>query len=274
MDLLNISANQRLDLADLSYGLVDSQIGLHKALTSQVLMDPSGTAPAYILSGFGVTNPAGTQITVTRGVALLPYRTDTQVLYGMVASDGPAAQTLDLSSRAPGTYTVYITFTYQPGVDDTRTLWSADNGGGEYASALPTRLVAGWQLVVETASPGSEWVAIATVTTPGMKIADVRPFFFEGRPDQSFAPQWGSAGDRASDRSLSPITNLQTFVQAMQQCLIDIKGPGVANWYTPFIAGQVIGYQGTAAAGRTAWKDANFYAQGDASVPSFNFSDD
>lgn len=274
MDMLNLTANERLDLADLSYAVFDSQIGLHRAITGQVLMDANGAAPAYILSGFAVTNPGGAQVTVTRGVALLPYRTDTGVLYGMVASEGPTTQTLDLSTRAAGTYTVYITFTYQPGADDTRTLWASDNGGSEYAAAVPTRQVAGWQLVVETASPGSEWLPIATVTTPSMAIVDMRPFYFEGRADQAFAPQWGSTADRADARANTPITNLQTFVQAVQQCLIDIKGPGIAKWYTPYIAGQTIGFAGTAKTSATAWGDADFNVFGSAAQPGVNFSSD
>lgn len=274
MDMLNLSPNERLDLADLTYATFDSQLGLHRNITGQILTNPNAVQPAFVLSGFGVTNPAGSQVAVTRGVALLPYRQGAEVLFGLVACEGPQTQTLDLSSRAAGTYTIYISFSYQPGALDTRTLWTPDNGGAEYSQSVPTRMVAGWQMVAESVSPGVEWLPIATVTLPSMAIVDMRPLYFEGRPDQGFAPQWGSDADRDANRALAPIADMQTFVQAVQQCLIDVKGPGIADWFTPYVAGQTIGFAGTAQPGATAWADAGFYALGDAQMPHLGFSAD
>jgi hypothetical protein len=275
MDMLNLSPNERLDLADLTYATVTSQIGLVQQICGQVLMNPAAAQPAFVLSGFGLTNPSGNQVTVTRGVAMLPYRQGAQVTYGLVSCEGPTSQTIDLSSRGAGTYTVYVSFSYQPGALDTRTLWTPDNGGAEYSASEPTRLVAGWQVNISTVNPGAEWLALGTVAVPSMAIVDQRPLYFEGRPDQSFVPAWGSAStDRSIARGTYGIGDLQTFVQAVQQCLIDIKGPGIANWYTGFVAGQTIGFAGGAKAASTAWLDNNFYTQGNATNPKTVFSAD
>lgn len=273
ISLLNPQANERIDLGDFTYLAQTSLLGVSRSLPEMFLTDPA-KSQMWIVRGFTLSNPSGQVLSVSGGAALLALRQGAQVSYGMATSDGAATQALDLSSYAAGTYSVYVRFILSADTFDTRTFYRASGGGEEYGQSVSTRLNGAWELAVRNITPGEEWLQIGTVTAPSMALTDTRPLYFEGRVDQGTSSGWGTAQDRDPDRGAHGVTDLQTALAALRQGLEDIKGPGIARWYTDHIVGQTIGFAGAPVASRTQWGDAGFYAQGDASAPSLRFADD
>lgn len=275
ISLLNLTAGERVDLADFAFASQDSLVGMGRSVAEGVLTAPDKQA-LWIVRGFELSNPSGQVLQVSNGSAVLALRNGAQIQQGVVTTDadGQSTQSIDLSGYAGATYNVYIRFVLTPGAYDTRTFYRASGGGAEYAQSVPTRLTGNWELQVATASPGAEWLQIGQVTSPSMAIADMRPMYFEGRLDQSTASGWGTGNDRSADRADHGVTDLQTALSAVRQCLEDIKGPGLARWYTDHVAGQTIGYAGLPVAARTTWLDGNFYAQGDSAQPRITFNSD
>lgn len=269
INLLNLSPGERVDLADFSFVAQDSLLGAARGVSEGLLTSPAKQT-LWIIRGFQMSNPSGQILQVTKGSAILALRQGTRITQGVLTADGADVSSLDLSSYTGGTYNVYIRFVLTPGSFDTRTFFRASGGGAEYAQSVPTRITGDWELAVAPAIPGAEWVQIGTVTTPSMATTDMRPLYFEGRVDQATASGWGTAADRTPGN----LGDLQTALAAVRQCLEDIKGPGLARWYSPFVAGQTIGYAGTPVAGRTTWADDNFYAQGDSARPNITFGSD
>lgn len=274
IDLLNLSAGERVDLADLQFATQDSILGAHRSVAESFLTD-SALQQMWIVRGFQMTNPTGQVLQVSAGVAILALRQGTRILQGVLSAEAPSTQAVDLSDHAAATYGVYVRFVTLTGSFDTRIFWRESAGGQEYSQSVPTRLTGSWEMAVQAASPGSEWLQIGTVVAPSLATTDMRPLYFEGRVDQTTASGWGSVSDRATNRSGTNITNLQTALAALRQSIEDIKGQGLARWFTDHVAGQSIGYASTAlAAGRTSWLDDQFYAQGDSTSPGLFFASD
>lgn len=270
VDTLALSANERVDLTDLQYAAFGSQLGFHRLENAQLMTNGSSL---WVLNGF-TQSATGTSLTVNIGSAMLAYRVGVQVQYGVVAAEGDAVKTLDLSSYPSGTYNAYIRFNYAAGAFASRIFWNSANSGTEYPKTVPTRQIAQWELRVEATSPGAEWLLIAQVVSNGttLTVTDKRPMYFEGSVDQGYANTWGAGNDRSANRALYGVRDFQTFTQAMRQCIEDIKGPGLRRWWASDIGGQNIGFVGTVIEDRTAWCDANFYAQGDINMPVLGFS--
>lgn len=269
INLLNLSAGERVDLADFSFVAQESLLGAARGVSEGLLTSPAKQT-LWIIRGFTMSNPSGQILSVAKGAAILALRQGARILQGVLTVDGIDTASLDLSSYSGGTYNVYIRFVLTPGSFDTRTFYRASGGGAEYAQSVPTRLSGNWELMAASASPGAEWVLIGTVTTPSMATTDMRPLFFEGRVDKDTASGWGSAQDRAAGQ----IGDLQTALAAVRQSLEDIKGPGISRWFTDHVAGQTIGYASAPKVGRTSWGDDNFFAQGDSARPSLTFGAD
>jgi hypothetical protein len=270
VDTANFSPEQRVDLADLQFAAQNSQLGFVQELCQNFAVGPSNTGA--IIDGFVLSNPSGNQIQVTRGSALLGQRSGLQVRYGVMVASGDATQSIDVSSFGQGTYGVYIKFDQSLGAYENRTFWQNSGTAGEYAQTTPTRLLSGWAMTITGLNPGAEWLRIGQVTTPANTLVDMRPLYFEGRPDQSFASGWGTTpSDRSDDRATYGIGDLQTFTAAMRTAIEDIKGPGLVRWWQPMLGGQNIGFTASPTLGRTAWGDARFYAQGDADAPTVQF---
>lgn len=226
--LLRVSENERLDKNDLDFAVRESVVDNTRAVVDAFLTNESGTR-SWILDGFAISNPAASQLRVDRGRALLPLRFGTSVKYGLVASEGEASQTLDLSGYGAGTYGIYIKFQHLDGDTESRLFWSSSGGGSEYPQAVGTRYSADWALRVESVNPGSEWVKIGEVALPAMTITDQRNFYFEG-PAGTYANTWGSGTDRNADRALYGIGDLQTFTDMVRTFIEEVKGGGRRWW--------------------------------------------
>lgn len=258
--------------------------------------DAQATAKMSVLHGFAVRagvatgsqSPAQNQLSVTPGAAILSWRRGTeQPTFGVLAAmDGISVQPqgIDLTTYPSGTYRVWLRMTYTPSGSSNRTFWNAASPGFEYAQLAQTRLSAAWevQALAQSGNPGADWLPIAKVTwtapaTAGgagtlSALVDLRPLYFEGRPDAAtpYSNTWGTSNDRSADRSTYGVGNLQRFVEAMTTCLEDIKGPGLQRWWDPGIGGINVGFvPNTPKLGRVAVGSAGTYLQGrTAAAPS------
>lgn len=272
MDFLNFSAAERVDLADLNYVAQDTPLGLVREMAANFALNPKATQLAYVINGFAATNPTGNQIQVALGSAFLGRRVGLSVFYGFLTATGDATQAIDVSNYQSGTYGVYVKFDQVPGEYENRTFWQAGDTPGEYAQNVATKMLSTWQMTIVAMTPGPEWLQVASLVLPGNALTDTRPLYFEGRPDQAFASSWGSGvNDRSTDRATYGVGDLQTFTAAMRTAIEDVKGPGLTRWWENKIGGQNIGFAGTPTLGRTAWADANFFAQGSATAPALTF---
>lgn len=253
VDLLRTEANERVDLIDFQYATNEVLQNTLQDMGRSFLANPSGAITTWILGGFGMTNPTGKQLTVTKGRALLGYRLNGATSYGMLTVGGDATKTVDMTALTSGTYNVYIRFEYIDANSSSRVFWDPAGSGKEFVQTVPTRLQANWSMRVETSSPGTEWTLIGTADNTGIPIpgvlalVDMRKLYFEGQVSGSYASGWstdggGSANDRNADRQLYGVTDLQSFTAAARQCLEDIKGRGLRRWWSRDIGGMNIGF--------------------------------
>jgi hypothetical protein len=277
MDLLNVSGNQQLDKADFSYLSQDQAVAVSADLVNGFAFSASSPNKLQVLGGFApsaATSAGGVKtITVTNGAAMLSWRRGPDVLSGILLTQNalPTSQTLDITNLAPAsgsaTFGIFIRFNYVAGLQASRTFWNYDNQGFNYAQTTPTRLLAQWELRVESASPGAEYLQIGNITLPSMALVDTRTFYFEGATQNGAAAPntWGliTGTDRLPDRATYGVRDLHAFVRAMKTCIEDIKGPGLQRWYDSQIGGMNVGFgPNTPALGRVAFGDANSYVQG------------
>lgn len=269
VDQLRVEAQERVDLQDFQT-LADNPVRQAAHLPDAFITNPSG-GRSFVIDGFAISNPSAKQLQVTKGRAILPRREGGQILYGMVTTEGDATRIVDMTSFAAGTYGIYIRFEFIDGDQNSRIKWNATGDGFEYSETIATRRKANWQLRVEASNPGAEWLQIGTVSQAAMTIVDMRPLYFEGQPDLSYAEAWGTGNDRNADRATYGIKDLQTFTRAMRQCLEDIKGVGLRQWYEADVGGMNVGFIASPVEGRVALEDANFYLQGNGAQPSIVF---
>lgn len=265
-------------------------LGLSADVLGSFASRASSTASKYILHGFttvsGIAaanaNPAQNQLQIAPGTGLLAYRQGAgSPLYGVMAAlDGTdqSAQGLDMTYQPTGPYQVFLRLNYADGAQTDRSFWSPAGSGYEFAQLTPSRKVATWevQVLATGSNPGAEWLAIASLqwTAPATQggvgtiasLQDLRPLYFEGNPAASvpYSASWGAgANDRNADRSTYGIGDLKTFVDAVKACLEDIKGPGLARWWAPGVAGINVGFTpNTPSPSRVALGDSSFYLQG------------
>lgn len=178
-DLLRVESNERVDMGDFEFLANTAMEDAYRHQGEQFFCDPARTRK-WVISGFAMSNPAGSQLQVTKGKAVLAYRTAGVVQYGMVVTEGDATKIVDLTSYSPGPYNVYIRFEYVPGDLQSRLFWDPSGTGTEFAQTINTRFQANWSLRVEASSPGDEWLKIGEVDQVSMDIEDYREFFFEG----------------------------------------------------------------------------------------------
>jgi len=245
-DLLRTEGNERLDLIDFDFM---ANTGMQDNITEPIanLMTDPAKNRMWVISGFEMTNPAASQLQVDRGAAILATRDNGTVKYGYLTTQGESTRTVDLASYSPGTYDIFIRFDYIDGDTSSRIFWSPSGAGGEFSSNIATRRLANWSVRVELSSPGSEWFKIGEVVQATMAITDMRPFYFEGNIDDSYESGWstdggGVANDRNADRATYGVKDFQTFTAAMRQCITDIRGRGLREWYEKGIGGMNIGF--------------------------------
>jgi len=259
---LRVEPNERIDIQDFQY-LINAGIHDNTEQLLESLMCSTTRTKKWILSGFTMSNPSAKQLQVTKGKAILAERRDGAVRYGMLVTEGDATKTIDLNTYSAGDYGIYIRFEAVAGENASRIFWNPAGDGSEYASSIQTRYQANWSLRVEAASPGAEWLRIGTVAQATMAITDEREFYFEGSLPDSYESGWsadggGIANDRNADRATYGITDLQGFTAATRQCLTDIKGRGLREWYSRDIGGMNIGFDADPVEDKLAIGDANF----------------
>lgn len=236
--LLRAQSNERVDLDDFTY-LADTGLQeLGRQVPGNFLTNPSGQR-AWIVSGFAPSNPAGAQLQVDRGVAILSQRENSVVEHGVLTTEGDANKNIDMSAFADATYGVYVRFELVEGDSASRIFWNAAGLGSETTQTIPTRRLANWSLRIETSSPGGEWFQIASVVKTGgsITITDTRSFYFEGDVANSYASAWGTGNDRDDDRATYGVTSLQDFNAAMRFTLTEMKG---SAWWRQSISGNTL----------------------------------
>lgn len=279
-DLLKAEANERVDLADWQFGMEESIRENVRQIANQFLVSP--TAQAWILDGFTINNPAGEQVRVVSGRALLGYRIGSDILNHVFSTDGASERIIDVSTFSNGTYGIYIRFEYLDSDSASRAFWNPSGAGSEFVQTIATRKQANWSLRIELTSPGDEWlkigqviVAASAISTAAGGLVDQRPFYFEGDRDSDIAPTtpvdngtqfpsgWsteggGVANDRSADRELYGTKDLQASIAATRQCLEDIKGRGLRRWWDRDIGGMNIGFDADPVTDTLAVGDADF----------------
>lgn len=235
---LNTLRGERIDQPDFQFAAETSQRDLSAQVGDGFLVGHDGSGfvqtRQYVLSGFLVSNPAATQLTITGGSAILSQLDNGVLINGQVQTGGDASKTVDISTYANGTYGIYVRMEMRESDYINRPFWNADAVTPvEYPRVMPTRLTEAWSVVVELVSPGPEWMRIYTVAKAGavLTLTDRRDFFFEGRVDNSYDPtdEWGDSDDHSSTRHLFGVFGLRRFVRAMQTQLGDIIG---GSWWT------------------------------------------
>lgn len=267
-DRLRVEGNERLDLQDFQFILGEQQVATHRQLLSQLICSPDRERK-WILSGFAITNPTGTQVQVTKGRGLFAEYRSGAVYYGLLATDGDAAKIVDINTYASGVYGIYVRFEEVEGNFQPRIFWNASGLGSEYTETIATRYLANWSVRVEATSPGDEWLQIGTVNRGDMALVDMRDFYFEGPVDGSYASGWstdggGIANDRSADRKTYGVADFQKFSAATRQCLEDIKGRGLRRWWERDIGGMNLGFDANPVEDRLALGDADFFLDGGA----------
>jgi hypothetical protein len=273
IDVLKIHANERLDEGDLTYGLSTQIQDAERTISEVALL---GASQSKILEGFEMDNPAGSQLRVTLGKAILAYRDGATVKYGVLVDSGDAERILDLASYpVSATYSIYVRAEYIDSTSQGRAFW---DGSAEISQSVTTRKVSNWGLRIEVGSPGAEWLEIGTVTLDGggavTVVTDLRDFYFDGSVDATYESGWSSDGggivnDRNSDRRLYGVTDFHAFTAAMRQSLEDIKGRGLRRWWDRDIGGMNIGFDAAPVEDRMAVGDALNYLTLDASKPTW-----
>ena len=249
MNLFNFTGEQRVDTPDLTYATNTAMLGLQQDLTGNVLLAPGRMS---IVSGFqpgaaASTGPVSVGVPGVANVAFLGERVGAQVTYGVLQAGDAAAQSVDITTFAAGTYTIYVCISRLPGTPQNRTFWSALDQT-EQARLTDTLLEAGWQVRIESALPSPEWLAIgqAVITAGGqgqgntVVVSDQRPMFFSGPQAAGGAPTWGTAADR-SGPATGQLCDLQTTIEALKAAIVDVKGRGLASWWQPNVVGLQVG---------------------------------
>lgn len=234
-------AGQRVDqpdferASDTSIRDVVEQIGEH-------FLTGLDTGRHYVLEGLITTNPSGTTLQVTGGKAIVGYRDRGEIRYGSLLTSGATSRSIDVGAFTNGAYTVYVCLSLGDNEYGNRAFWDATLGTpAEVTRNVPTRRVENWSIAVETASPGAEWIPVATFTKSGASLTaltDVRELYFEGQAANSYAvldPEWGTSNDRNADRSTYGIRSLRKFVRAVQRQISSIIGG--TGWWSAIPAG-------------------------------------
>ena len=274
VDLLRVETNERIDLEDFSH-LINNGVDATQELAGNVLTS-AARQRAWILWGFGMSNPSAKQLQVALGAALLSYRDQGVVKYAAVAATGDATKIVDLSTYPSATYNIYVRFEWVDDETKSRIFWDPSGDGSEFAQTIATRKTSNWSVRVETTSPGSEWLQIGTVVQSTMAITDQRPLYFEGLVSGSYASGWstdggGVANDRSATRGTYGVRDFQMFTAAMRQCLEDIKGRGLRRWWERSIGGMNIGFDANPTEDALFVKDNGFGLDYSGSDPTLSF---
>lgn len=210
---LRVEPSERVDLGDFDFGVNTGLNDAMEAMGAQFLTDPTDER-AWILTGFGATNPSGTQIQVTKGRAILSRREEGVVSHGMLSFEGDASKIIDVAAFTTSvTYGIYVRFQYADGAFAGRAFWDS-SGATEFTQTIATRRVAGWSMRIESSNPGSEWLLVGSFLLSGGPsvgaITDERSFYFEGKVDDSYVSGWSTDSDPTGTLDSLPVVQITT----------------------------------------------------------------
>lgn len=227
-DSLVLHDAERVEKSDLEFL---STVGLtHARQLATAFLTPPGRS--FVLSGFTITNPSAKLCRVSLGKAILGAKELGQTVMGTLVSEGDATKTVDLAAYPAGVYRVFIRFEALEGDTANRLFWNAQDSV-EYAGNVTTRKKPRWGISVAAVSPGTDWHELGRVTvnaSPPLVIVKDRDFYFEGPEESGYIPDWGSGNTRNDDRATFGISDLRTWVQAVNQKMTEIQS-GTDPWW-------------------------------------------
>lgn len=249
---------ERIDQPDFDHAAVTSQVEVQEQLHGGLVVgDDVDTANlgardaqpvGYILKGFDITTD-GTNVTVSGGSAILPYKFKGETRAAQLVTASTASKSINVKSGtyagATAVHGIFIRFALEDDDISNRLFWDPTaSPAGEFAAAIPTREVETWQLSIAP-SQSADWLKIGEVTPDtldpgGTDLVDKRNFFFEGRRDATSLAStgyaiedadWGGSTDRNAIRSSFGVFGFARFVKAIQRQLQDILGDGINGWW-------------------------------------------
>ena len=236
---LRTEVGERIEHRDFRHGMeVSQRLPVPEMVRSVVVGDDSGTSTQfqnYVLSGFETDNPSGTIVRVQNGKAIVGYREAGEVVQGAIVSGGEPNRSQDIASYGDGTYGVFVKFDFRDTAFENRIFWNANAATPiEITKSIATRSEENWTFVVESVSPGPEWLRVAEVVKSGVSLtpSDARDFFFEGTFANSHLvvdAEWGGGDDRSATRATDGVFGFRRFVRGMQRQVQDIVG-GTGWW--------------------------------------------
>lgn len=255
VSVLRTERGERVDQPDLEHAAETSQLDLAAELGAMLLVGDDAGTKARIISGFR-TRVSGSEVIVEsqyteggvaiNGSALLGQRDRGRIRYALITPSAPSNRHVDIGSfpttpsQGNVPYGVYLRFVLDETAVQNRAFWNPiAQPPIEFPRSLPTRRTGTWDIVIEVAQPGEEWLKIAEVTKAAggalTLSADLRNFLFEGKtPYSVLDDEWGGGNDRNGNRGLYGVKGFARFASAVRRQLQDIIG-GAANdqpwWY-------------------------------------------
>jgi len=231
-DLLRVDANERVDLRDFQFAVKNAMEDNSRQLAANFLTSPAGVR-AWIVDGFAMSDGGASQLVVQNGVAFISMDRDGEVLEGVLATEGDASRTLDLTGYSNAVHGIYLRFSQVEGEEKGRIFWNSGSDT-EYSQSVTTRYLANWAVRVERTNPGSDWLKIGEVNPTNIAgtLTDQRNFYFEGKVDDAYATTWGGGTDRNADRQQYGIKDLQTFVDMTKEAFEELRSSsGNRRWW-------------------------------------------
>ena len=238
---LRTEVGERIEHRDFRHGMeVSQRLPVPEMVRSVVVGDDSGTSTQfqnYVLSGFETDNPSGTIVRVQNGKAIVGYREAGEVVQGAIVSGGEPNRSQDIASYGDGTYGVFVKFDFRDTAFENRIFWNANAATPiEITKSIATRSEENWTFVVESVSPGPEWLKVAEIVKSGVALtpSDARDFFFEGTFANSHLvvdAEWGGGDDRSATRATDGVFGFRRFVRGLQRQVQDVVG-GTGWWST------------------------------------------
>lgn len=218
---------ERVTLEDFQRVAETSTRAIVDQLVAKLLVGDDAESSYYVVHGFDAT-ASGTELTITRGVAVAGYKSQNQTHYGSILSGGDESITRDLADLDDGSHKVFVRLNFTPGGFKNRPHWNPLTPG-ETVRNVPTQNNERWSFVVEQVAPGPEWMQIWALVKSGgtLSLVDTRVFYFEGPSFLSWvvpATEWGTVDDRNDDRATYGLFGLRRTLRALMKDIGEIKG--------------------------------------------------
>ena len=241
---VRVEPGERFDAPEMKRVASTTPVEGETETNKRLLQGTDATLAGYVIDGFAITNTSGKIVTVAAGTALMSLRFEGRTYSGFVGT-GPAARSIDVAGYTNGAaaHGVYVRATLRPDESNNRYFWDAAvTPALEVGRGIPTRYTEDWDIHIEEASPGSEWMKIGeivpdTLDAAGAGVTDMRQFFFEGDPAQAYEvvdAEWGGGNDRNNDRALYGVKGFRRAMRAVFRKIGEMQGqPGgnPARWW-------------------------------------------